>query len=73
MTGNGRWKSLQEEKPFLGGAVLGLILTIAFIVSDLIFQGEVNLAVAVVMAPLTILAGSLLMGLSAKSRRKRSG
>lgn len=73
MTANDQWKRLQEEKPFLGGAIFGLILSIALVVSDLIFQGETNLVVAVVMTPLTMLSGSLLMGLSAKSRKKRSG
>ena len=73
MTSNDRWRKLQDEKPFLGGALLGLIFGIAMVLTDLIFEGEVNLVIVAVITPLIMLACSLLMGLSAKSRRKKSG
>ena len=64
---NERW---QFDKPYLYGALIGVMFSVFSAIFGLVFRGGIDPS-QLVFAPLSIIAFSLLFGLTAKDRRRR--
>ena len=65
------FRRFQLKRPFLWGALFGLILSVAFIVSDLVIGEQIDVFQTFLMSIAAVALSSLFIGFLTKSRKKR--